>query len=190
MFPGPDSDATNEYVLFTSRLRLAPPIHDDVEPLFALIDEHDRGEITQNLLWDGPESPIDIEQWVAGKETETYGSGGFAWIIHLNGSVAGTITLRPNHFGGRALVGYWLGIDFWRQGIMAEALSAVLDLAFSTLDIGKVEGEVFTHNTASARLLESLGFTREARFRRAVFKAGRWIDEEVYGILAEEWPQG
>lgn len=111
----------------------------------------------------------------------------YAWVIHHGDEVAGAVGLRPHHFPGRARVGYWLGVPYWRRGIMSEALATVLDAAFGDWRLGKVEAEVFADNLAGIRLVESMGLTREAYLRRAVLKGGEWSDETVYGILAGEW---
>jgi [ribosomal protein S5]-alanine N-acetyltransferase len=187
MFPGPDPDSSNRHRLSTPRLTLEPPKPSDVDSLFALVGGPDRRRICAGLLWDGPDDPAEIRGWVEKHARGTYSETGYAWVIHHGDEVAGSVGLRPHHFPGRALVGYWLGVRHWRRGIMSEALAAVLDAAFGDWRLGKVEAEVFAHNLAGIRLVESMGLTREAYLRRAVLKGGEWIDETVYGILAEEW---
>lgn len=187
MFPGPDPDSPNRHRLSTPRLALEPPKASDVDPLFALVGGPDRTRICAGLLWDGPDDPTEIRGWVEKHTRGTFADNGYAWVIRHGDEVAGAIGLRPHHFPGRVLVGYWLGVRHWRRGIMSETLAAILDAAFGDWGVGKVEAEVFAHNLAGIRLVESMGLTREAYLRRAVLKGGEWIDETVYGILAEEW---
>lgn len=188
MFPGPDPAAINSLELRSSRLRLSPPREDDVAPLYGLVGGEDRAQICAGLLWEGPDSPADVAAWVERHATGQFADTGFAWVIHFEGRQAGTIGLRPHHFPGRALVGYWLGVAFWRRGVMREALGTILDLAFADLGMGKVEAEVFATNIPGRRLAESVGMRQEALLRRAVLKRGVWLDEAVYGLVAEEWP--
>src|SRR5690606_7309097 len=155
MFPGPDPGAHNDIVLTTGRLTLRPPDDGDVEGLFDLVGGPDRARVCAGLLGDGPDCPADIAGWVQRHRHATFYDEGFAWVIHLEGAPAGTIGLRPHHSPGRALVGYWLGTPYWRRGIMKEALTAIIDLAFTRLGMGKVEAEVFTTNLAGLRLVES-----------------------------------
>lgn len=190
VFPGPDPGWINDIVVATERLSLRPPRHDDVDGLFTLIGGPDRARICAGLLWEGPDSPDVIAGWVDRHRSGDFYADGFGWVIHFEGKPAGSIGLRPHHFPGRALVGYWLGTPYWRKGIMREALSGVIDLAFSRLRMGKVEAEVFAPNIAGRRLVESIGMRQEALFRRAVLKRGEWLDEAVYGLLAEEWRSG
>ena len=103
------------------------------------------------------------------------------------GSPLGMIATRPGPEPGRGDVGYWLGRPFWGKGVMKEALSALLDLCFGDLDMAKIEAEVFVSNSRSSRLVESLGMRKEGTIRRAHRKGDRWVDVDIYGLLAEEW---
>jgi 8-oxo-dGTP diphosphatase len=84
-----------------------------------------------------------------------------AWAIEVRGAtVAGVVSLKRGADAEDAALtlGYWLGRVWWRQGIMTEAVTAVLDAAFAELPVETIEASVFTDNLASRRLLERLGF--------------------------------
>jgi ribosomal-protein-alanine N-acetyltransferase len=61
----------------------------------------------------------------------------------------------------RASIGYELARPFWRQGMMTEALSAILALGFQEMDLNRIEAVVMPENSASIKLLEKLGFHNE-----------------------------
>ncbi len=61
----------------------------------------------------------------------------------------------------RAAIGYELARSSWRQGIMTEALSAILALGFGEMGLNRVEAVVMPENRASIRLLEKLQFRNE-----------------------------
>lgn len=63
---------------------------------------------------------------------------------------------------------YFLDERFAGQGLMTEALEALLPYAFFRLGAVVVSARVFVENRASQRMLEKLGFTREGRLRQAV----------------------
>jgi RimJ/RimL family protein N-acetyltransferase len=50
-----------------------------------------------------------------------------------------------------------------------------------------VELLVLGWNDGARRLYEKIGFVEEARRRKCLWKDGKWWDEVVIGILAEEW---
>jgi RimJ/RimL family protein N-acetyltransferase len=108
-----------------------------------------------------------------------------------SGRIIGMISLfhidRPNR---HAEVGYWLGKKHWRRGIMAEAISLMLDYAFHEIKLVRVSARVFHPNTASAKLLEKSGFKLEARLRKIAFHRRQWYDDLCYGILKEEFRKG
>jgi RimJ/RimL family protein N-acetyltransferase len=193
---GPDPDSRNTHVITTARLMIEPPAPAHAPALYDLAGGPDRDAITAGLLWEGPESVADIELWVQRRQAQTFAEGGFGWVIvDREGEVSGmpsnplgTVTIRQQFFPGRCTVGYWLGRAYWGQGLMTEALTAMIDFAFSQLRMVKVEAEVFARNTPSLAVVERLGMRHESSIRRAVFKNGEWLDERTYGLIPEEWP--
>jgi RimJ/RimL family protein N-acetyltransferase len=84
-------------------------------------------------------------------------------------------------------VGFTFSRGAQRQGFAAEAVAAVLRLAFERLELHRVKAVVDVDNAPAVRLLERLAFRREAHFRQHVWFKGAWGDEYVYAMLAEEW---
>ena len=76
---------------------------------------------------------------------------------------------------------------FWRQGYAGEALRSVLQLAFSALGLHRVEAGCAVENTASIKLLESVGMLREGRKRKALPVRGQWLDNYFYDILESDF---
>lgn len=192
---GPDRAALNTYRIETERLVLEVPSESDAPALFSLVGGDDRQEVTAGLLWDGPDEIAETLGFIRQAQTERYGDSGFHWAIRdltgtitgASGSAVGMISTRPGSEAGRGDVGYWLGKPYWGQGLMREALTALLDLCFGDLDQVKVEAEVFTTNARSKRLVESLGMQLEGTIRSSHLKRGEWVDAHIYGILRDEW---
>ena len=63
----------------------------------------------------------------------------------------------------------------------------MLQWAFDTLDLNRVQAETDTRNVASARVLEKLGFVREGTLREDCVVDGDVSDSWVYGLLRREW---
>lgn len=191
---GPEPDQRNEFRIETPRLVLDVPEPADAPTLYALVGGSDRDEVCATLLWEGPDDVTEIEAWIVRCRTATFEPFGLHWVLRdrtgdltgTAGTAIGAAGTRPRYFRGRADVGYWLGKPYWGRGLMAEAAAALVRFDFEHLDMAKVEADVFTHNTRGIRLVEKLGFRREAHHRRAVLKRGEWIDEYIYGILPGE----
>lgn len=86
----------------------------------------------------------------------------------------------------RAEVGYELSALHWRQGVMTEALGAVLRYCFQVLRLHRVEADVTAGNTASAALLRKLGFQHEGTWRDRVYGRGRFHDLWQFSLLATD----
>lgn len=95
----------------------------------------------------------------------------------------------PLRHGGLALcLEYFLGEEFAGQGLMTEALDAIVQYGFSRWEVELLSARVFRENVGSRRVLEKLGFTREGILRKAV-KGYRGIvyDDMVFSLLREEY---
>jgi RimJ/RimL family protein N-acetyltransferase len=114
----------------------------------------------------------------------------FQWGLAWRGSdeVIGTITLADVEWTHRrAEIGFALARRYWRRGVMGEAVSAVLDYAFGTLGLHRIEADSDPRNEASMALLERLGFQREGFQRERYFDLGEIQDAVLFGLLAREW---
>lgn len=87
-------------------------------------------------------------------------------------------------------IGYELHSDYWRQGLMTEAVGAVLAFCFDTLAAHRVEADVVEGNAASAALLKKAGFTLEGVWRDRVYKRGAYQSLWQFGILKPEYDAG
>lgn len=87
----------------------------------------------------------------------------------------------------RASIGYDLARAFWRDGIMTEALRAVLGFGFTQMSLNRIEAEVAVENTASIKLLRKLGFRREGIQREQFFEDGLFHDLLLFGLLRREY---
>ena len=80
--------------------------------------------------------------------------------------IGGIGLCKIDRFVGKATMGYWLGEDYWRQGIMSEAARAMIDFAFNKLGLTRIDIEAFTKNIPSNGLIKSLRFKYEGTSQR------------------------
>ena len=84
-------------------------------------------------------------------------------------------------------IGYELAPDCWGQGYATEAARAMVNFGFNQLGLHRISSWCIADNTASARVLERLGFQQEGRLRQnEFFKSRRW-DTLLYALLRQEW---
>jgi RimJ/RimL family protein N-acetyltransferase len=102
--------------------------------------------------------------------------------------VIGTATLALDPQDRRhAAFSYLLHRRDWGQGYATEAMRALITFGFTELRLHRLADTRDTRNGASARVMEKLGMRREGHLRETLWRAGRWYDEYLYAILADEW---
>ena len=104
------------------------------------------------------------------------------FCIAIKGEAVGGVGLRPGEDVHRhtAEFGYWLGEEFWGQGIMSEIVPAFVDYCFKEFSLSRIFAMPHSNNTASARVLEKAGFVLEGRLRNNVVKDGKILDSLLY----------
>ena len=117
----------------------------------------------------------------------------FQWgVVRLEDDrVIGTCTLFAiNEAQGRAELGYALGHEYWGNGYMREALTALVDFAFGGLRMRRLEADIDPRNAGSLHAVERLGFRREGVLRERWNVNGDLQDSVVLGLLSHEWRSG
>lgn len=85
-------------------------------------------------------------------------------------------------------LGYWLGRPYWGQGLVPEATRAVLDYAFTKLQLELVSCSHFPDNDQSRRVIEKLGFHYEGLLRQGFrIYNGSILDIAVYSMTRQEY---
>jgi [ribosomal protein S5]-alanine N-acetyltransferase len=149
-------------VLNGSRVTLRAPTIDDAEPLFERIASDP--EVTRYLSW-SPHPNVDETRRVI---TDFFNVGDeTTWLIELRdgGGPIGLCGWRRPH-PHTVELGYCLGRQWWRQGIITEVVQLLVDKAQRDPTVYRVTAHCHVDNTASARLLERSGLTLEGRMAR------------------------
>ncbi len=73
------------------------------------------------------------------------------------------------------------------HGFGTEATRLILDHAFCTVGLHRIELEVYCFNPRARHVYEQVGFVHEGTKRQALRWEGRWIDAEPMAMLASEW---
>jgi ribosomal-protein-alanine N-acetyltransferase len=87
-----------------------------------------------------------------------------------------------------ATLGYWMGERNAGKGAMTRAVVAVLEFAFRSLKLHRIEAACIPSNAASIRLLEKVGFGREGYARSYLCIDGTWQDHLLFALVSDDWP--
>lgn len=86
-----------------------------------------------------------------------------------------------------AVMGYWIGEPFARQGYASEGVVLCLGRAFGALGLHRVEANVIPTNHASLALVRRVGFRDEGYSLRYLQIAGQWADHTRWAMTIEDW---
>ncbi len=171
-------------VITTNRLVLRRMTRDDVNELFLL---RSNKRVNHYLVRAPYQSVEDANAFITKTDTAIPNNEFIIWGITLKdeNKVLGTIciwNLKREH--DRAEVGYELYPDYWRKGIMQEALTAIIDFGFSTMKLHSIEAIIDPFNEGTYKLLEKNKFMKEAHFKENYFHDGKFKDTIIYSLLA------
>ncbi len=174
--------------LETGRLILREMTPDDVEFYFRHFNNK---KVVEGSCFPGPKT---LE--AAKEELEVYcirpfkEDKGIRWGIIRKGTTAliGTCGIYDwNKTVRRAEIGYDLEPAHWGEGIMTEALRAVLRYGFDEMGLNRIQAIIDSENVKSIKLVERLGFKKEGVLRQNSYFRGQFRDEASFSLLKEEW---
>jgi len=175
--------------LHTARLLLRPFTQADTDAMFVL---HSSPRVLR--YWDSPpwKERTQAERFITVcGQMEQEGTGARLAIERSADAafIGWCCLVKWNPEYRSAAMGYCLDEPAWGQGFATEAAGALLQWAFDTLDLNRVQAETDTRNTASSRVLAKLRFLREGTLREDCVVDGEVSDTWVYGLLRREWEQ-
>jgi len=115
---------------------------------------------------------------------------GITWIIREKASFevlgyAGFWNLVRENV--RAEIGYALKPEYWGKSYMSEILLKVIEFGFNEFKLHSIVGNVNPENKRSIKLLEKLGFKKEAHFREDYLYNGKYLDSEIFCLLETDF---
>ena len=169
-----------------TELRLLEERH--AAELFALTDKN-RDYLREWLPWlDGTSSVGDTTAFINGTLQKFAENGAVSTGIWHRNKLVGVIGLHHvDWVNSSTSIGYWLDESHQGRGLVTRACEALVNYAFSELELHRIEIQAASENARSQAVPKRLGFTREGVLRQAANLYGRRQDLVVYGMLADEW---
>ncbi len=179
--------ALTPITLATGRLKLRWMTQADAPALFALFSDPAVTRYWSTPAWtDLAQAHAFIDTTLAEYEA---GTGlRFAILLADTDEMIGSIKLYDFYDANRRCdIGYALLQAQWGKGLVGEALSAVIDYAFKTLNMNRIEADIDPRNEASAKVLDRLAFVKEGYMRERWIVNGEVCDTAFYGLLKRDW---
>jgi RimJ/RimL family protein N-acetyltransferase len=163
---------------------------DDAPAMFAIFGDPDVMNWWSTSALERPAEALDlIDEIHELFATRRLFQWGVCW--RETDEVVGTCTLLnhdPAHL--RAEIGFALRRSAWGRGLATEAVQLLLDFAFGTLGLHRIEADADPRNERSLRLLERQGFRREGYLRERWHHNGEIQDAIFLGLIRSEWQGG
>ena len=146
-------------------------------------------EVTRYLTWPTHAS-VEISKELLKDWVAQYENGAcFNWAIELksSGRVIGNISVvHMDEDIGEAVIGYCMGRPWWGQGIMPEALTAVMDYLFDTAGMNRVSAYHDSNNPKSGRVMQKAGMKWEGTLRAAARNNQGICDKVLYSVIRSD----
>lgn len=172
----------------TDRLILRRYVIEDADAMYK--NWASDSEVTKFLTWQ-PHSSVEvsrgiIENWLKEYSDEKY----YQWAIVLkangNEPIGDISVVHMNEDISMVHIGYCLGRAWWRRGIMSEALKAVMDFMFDTVEVNRVESRHDPMNPNSGKVMQKCGMKYEGTLRSADRNNQGICDACYYALLRSE----
>lgn len=179
--------------IVTERLLLRPLRREDLPAFAAYRSDPD---IARYQSWDTPYTAVDAERILGGPvdgdaEPEPGAWRQVAAVDRVTGTLHGDCAVRLlADQPATAEVGVTFARAAQGRGLATEALGAAVSDLFEVQGLHRVFASADDRNRPVQRLLERLGFRREATFLEADWFKGEWTTLLVYAVLAREWREG
>jgi [ribosomal protein S5]-alanine N-acetyltransferase len=182
-----DAAFTHFPTLTTQRLRLRQVEPSDTDALFAFKSD---AEVTHAYGQEPHASPADSLAWIQRLRTDYERRDALFWALTLKAEervIGECLFWNFDPAFHYAELGYELHPTYWHQGLMAEAVTAILSFGFGELGLHRVEANPLAENETCRKFLLKLGFTHEGTLRQRVFFRGSYLDQLYFGLLEDEW---
>lgn len=112
----------------------------------------------------------------------------FAVVELKPGRLAGIASLQDlDQVPGVARAALWIRTDRAERGLAGEAARLLVGYAFKGERLRRVSARIDPSNRPARKVLQKLGFKYEGCLRQERRLNGRWVDQECWGLLREEW---
>lgn len=173
--------------LETKHLTLRPVALSDAE---AMYDYGHRPEVARLAGFPVNQSIDECREFIQmdlAKKGEVTRQRIYAICLKGQDRLMGTVNFAKEIKSDILEIGYVFHPDLWGQGLMPEAVAALVDFGFQELGLRKIEIAVYDHNAQSRRVAEKLGFQLEASLRKRKKIDDIYCDKLIFGLLKEEW---
>jgi len=173
--------------LKTDRLTLRKLVYSDQEQIFAYSKNPN---VAEHVIWYPHKTEFDTIQFL-NIVYEAYNHNKAApWGIQwkANGEIIGTAGfVNWDREKREAEIGYALSEEFWKRGIISEAVKEIVKFGFERMNLFKIVARCKPANIGSYKVLEKCRFTYNGLIENQMLIKGELEDMRMYSIESDSY---
>ena len=146
----------------------------------------------KRFIWAPPPSVTAFERFIEWSHEER-GTGKYICygvVPHGEEHASGAFELRQLQPGFlRGEFGFVITPKLWRRGLFVEAARLLLDFAFHTVKVHRIEARATIDNQKGNAALGQLGAQKEGTLKEAFWRDDHFVDQYLWAILDSDWEQ-
>ena len=113
------------------------------------------------------------------------------YVIEADGAVVGRMLVTAIVRGGfqSGVVGYWVAESVAGRGIASAALTQMVEIAFGSENLHRLEAATTLTNEASTRVLTKAGFEQYGVAPAYLWMDGHWADHRIFQLVNDAWTE-
>jgi RimJ/RimL family protein N-acetyltransferase len=158
----------------------------DAPSLFALLTT----EEVARFISPPPTTVEGFEKFIAWTIRQRTAGTYACFAVTLKGydTAIGIFQMRETEPGfGTAEWGFAIGSPFWGTGVFQEGADLVLEFAFETLGVHRLEARSAVRNGRGNGALRKVGAVQEGLLRKSFLRNGEYLDQVLYAIVEDDW---
>lgn len=174
-------------ILETERLIIKPITIGDKDEIF----EYRRDKETNKYQGWVPETIEDVEEFIGNTSKQINVPETWFQLVIVDKETQKIVGDLGIHFidpeNEQAEIGCTLNKNYQNKGFATESVRKVIDYLFKELNKHRIIASIDPENKNSIRLVERIGFRKEAHFVESLFINGKWVDDLIYALIEKDW---
>src|SRR3989441_7051511 len=83
--------------------------------------------------------------------------------------------------------GFAIGSTFWGTGVFQESAELVLEFAFNTVGVERLEARAAVLNGRGNGALQKIGAVQDCVLRKSLLRNGQYLDQVLYAVVDIDW---
>lgn len=174
-------------ILETERLYLREMTPDDVT---ALLRHFGNPQVVEFIGMQPIKTHEQANEWLRWMGGTFAAQDGLRWgvVLRQSHTFIGSVGLHNwNREAHHATLGYDVAPPYGEQGYAEEMTRQVIEFGWTHMNLNRIEADIVQGNSASMKMLQTLGFRHEGVRRQRILKGGKYYDVYLFGLLRHDY---